>query len=146
MLQYFNFVYLPVCRKMGDDSRILACFLCKEEISRDNGVNVTRSLENLVSVSKKRNDNHRKFLEKQSSVLMHQQCRRRYILKRNGSFLYKNFIPDVTKRFDHLNSPKRKRSRESPFDYKANCIFCALPASKEHDKKKSCLQRRLCLH
>lgn len=122
MSQYSDLVYLPVYRKMDDHSSISVCFLCKKEVSGDDGVNVTRGLETLVKVSKERKDNHDKFLQQQSSVHMHELCRKRYTLKRNESFPYKNFVPDETKRFDHLNSPQKKKPRDS-FDFKSNCVL-----------------------
>ncbi|CAG9824006.1 unnamed protein product [Phaedon cochleariae] len=76
---------------MEVNSATAVCFLCREPISAD-AVTVTGGLENLIDVSKERKDKHHIFSEKQTSVQMHKQCRRRFILKcRNGGFQCNNF-------------------------------------------------------
>lgn len=122
-------------RKMEVNSGTEVCFLCEKPVSAD-AVTVTRGLENLILVSKERKDKHHIFLEKQTSLQMHKDCRRLYILKRNGSFQCKNFVSDETKKLQQLCSPKKKERRSDGFDFRANCMFCGLPASKEHDKMR----------
>lgn len=57
-------VYFSCYRKMEVNSATPVCFLCKEDVSGDDAVTVTRGLENLIIVSKERKDNHHLFLEK----------------------------------------------------------------------------------
>lgn len=127
--------------KMEPDS-IPECFLCKQGIVYD-GVNVTRGLENLIRVSKERCDNLHLFLQKQSSVGMHNKCRDRYIIKSRGKFTYNEFDKHSSRRLDHLTNPKRQKQRShGGFDFQNNCLFCQLPASIEIEKRKSSLARR----
>lgn len=98
-------------RKMEVNSATAVCFLCKEPVSTD-AVTVTRGLETLIHVSKERKDKHHIFLDKQTSVQMHKQCRRRYILKcRNGGFQCNDFVSDETKKLEQL-SQEEKRAQE----------------------------------
>ncbi|CAH1105152.1 unnamed protein product [Psylliodes chrysocephalus] len=116
------------------------CFLCKEGVVNDS-VNVTRGLENLIRVSKERCDNFHLFLQKQSSVRMHNKCRGRYIIKSRGKFAYNEFDKHSSRRLDHLTSPKRQKKRShSDFDFKNNC--CQLAASIEKEKRKSILVKK----
>lgn len=127
--------------EMEPDS-VPECFLCKQGVV-DDGVNVTRGLENLIRVSKKRCDNLHLFLQKQSSVRMHNKCRDRYIIKSRGKFAYNEFDKHSSRQLDHLTSPKRKKQRShGGFDFQNNCLFCQLPASIEIEKRKGSLARK----
>lgn len=120
-----------------DECDLTVCFICNEDLTEDT-VTVTRGLKTLIDVSKMRDDNHHLFLQKQSALEMHRKCRLKYIAMKNDRLNYANshFVQDSTKRFDPLQSPKRKKRRESPgIDFRANCMFCALPASIEHTRK-----------
>lgn len=124
--------------EVDDESSTPVCFICDEPLIED-VVKVTRGIQTFINVSKSRQDNHHVFLEKVSSVNVHERCRKRYSVMKNGKLEIgnKRFTKDETRRYDHLVSPKRKKKREScpPFDFQANCFFCGLPASMEHKKK-----------
>lgn len=112
----------------------LVCFICREAVSEDD-TTVTRGLDMLIRVSKERGDNHHIFLEKESSLKVHQECRRRYTVRSGEKLVYHEFSKDETTRFDHLTSPKRKKRRSnSAFDFQANCLFCTQPAPQIRHK------------
>lgn len=124
--------------EVGENYRTDVCFICDEPLI-ENVVKVARGLETFINVSKFRKDNHHVFLEKQSSVEVHERCRKRYSVMKRGKLGIgnKGFTKDSTTRYDHLVSPKRKKRREScpRFNFQANCFFCGLPASIAHKQK-----------
>lgn len=59
------------------------CFICEETLQEGETVCVQKGLENLVAVSKARNDGKHVRLENVTSLTVHKVCRREYIKKRN---------------------------------------------------------------
>lgn len=117
----------------GQSSSETVCFVCKLEII-DDPINVTRGLANLIEISKEREDNYHLLLQDKSSVLMHKNCRQRYIMKRANVLRYVDLTPAVPKPFSHLLSPKKKKGRISEsFDLSRACLFCGSSHSTAKD-------------
>lgn len=109
------------------------CFVCERQLI-DDTVKVTDGLANLIQVSKERKDEHHLMLEEKTSILMHRECRKKYIMKRKNVLGFRDLTPAVSKPFSHLLSPKKKKSRFSePFDLSSGCMFCKSSASSAKD-------------
>ncbi len=54
------------------------CFICEKNLQDKDTVDVTREMGTLIDASKKHHNGKVKYLEGESSVIVHKDCRNRY--------------------------------------------------------------------
>ena len=109
------------------------CFICKKSLSERDTVNVTRGLNNLISVSKKRKDGAHLLLEKVKEIEVHTECRREYIKERN--------IERDSKKASE-GKPCTSLRSSTTFNFNKICFICNEMCDAQIETKKPIEKRR----
>ena len=115
------------------------CFICTHLLTEGQTVTVNRGMKTLINASIERDDGFSKYLIKQKSVTIHEECRKNYTRKCSIAALTKRKHEEQEASTSTRSSvsPPRTRSRlsDSAFSFKKQCLFCGNELNENSEKK-----------